>query len=234
MRPRPRVDAGKGGDVVTEPQETWADPSPAGLFAVGAGTTAVWTVLTGRAGPHDAGIFVVWLLAAGLLQLLVGLVHLRRGDPTGGSLNLAFGVLFFGAPAATSAVLSGGAAAGAPAATLVINGWIFLLLGVVLAAFVPVVARQSALLVLALGIFTGAVFLLALLNLHSPAEQQQAPWPVVAWSAGWLIGGAGLLMVYLGIATAWLHAFGRSVLPVPGPLGGAAAPTAPATPSPRR
>lgn len=211
---------------MTQPQETWADPSPAGLFAVGAGTTAVWTVLTGRAGPHDAGIFVVWLLAAGLLQLVVGLVHLRRGDPTGGSLNLAFGVLFFGAPAATAAVASGGAAAGAASATLVMNGWIFILLGIVLAAYVPVAARQSALLVLALGIFVGAVFLLAFLNLHSPAEQQQAPWPLVAWSAGWLIGVAGLLMVYLGIATAWLHAFGRSVLPIPGPLGGPVGPAA--------
>ncbi len=217
---------------MTQPQETWADPSPAGLFAVGAGTTAVWTVLTGRAGPHDAGVFVVWLLASGLLQLVVGLVHLRRGDPTGGSLNLAFGVLFFGAPAGTAAVLSGGAAAGG-GATLVMNGWIFLLLGVVLAAYVPIVARQSALLVLALGIFTGAVFLLALLNLRAPAEQQQAPWPLVAWSAGWLIGVAGLLMVYLGIATAWLHAFGRSVLPIPGPLGGAAGPAAVAAPGPR-
>jgi hypothetical protein len=219
---------------VTQPQETWADPSPAGLFAVGAGTTAVWTVLTGRAGPHDGTIFVVWLLASGLLQLVVGLVHLRRGDPTGGSLNLAFGVLFFGAPAGTAAVLSGGAVAGGGGATLVMNGWVFLLLGIVLAAYVPVAARQSALLVLALAVFVAAVFLLALLNLRSPVEQQQAPWPLVAWSAGWLIGGAGLLMVYLGIATAWLHAFGRSVLPVPGPLVGAAGPApAAATRDPR-
>ena len=68
-------------------------------------------------------------------------------------------------------------------------------------------------------IFSVAVALLAALNLQLPAMQSQGLWPTVAWLAGWLIGIAGLLMTYMGIALVWLAAFGRSVLPIPGPAG---------------
>ena len=166
--------------------ETWGDPNPAGLFAVGAGTTAVWAALTGQTGPGDLPILIVWLLAAGLVQTIVGIILFRRGDPLGGSLNLAFGILFFGAPAVAMA-LTLGAPPEAPV-TLVMNGWIFFVLGAVLVAFIPIMATQSVLSMGALIVFSCAVMLLALLNIRPPAEQAIAPWPTVASTAGWLIG----------------------------------------------
>lgn len=202
------------------PQTTWADPSLAGLFSLGAGTTAVWAALTGRTGPHDLPILVVWLLAVAFVQLIAGLVSLKRGDPLGGAVSLTFALFFWGAPALTTAVLlySPSAAGEGPSMSLIMNGWVFALLGIVLACFVPVFALQSALTAAAIGMFSAAVFLLAALNLQPFQTQAQAPWPTVAWTAGWLIGIAGLLMVYAGIAMAWLFAFGRSVLPMPGPI----------------
>ncbi len=101
------------------------------------------------------------------------------------------------------------------------NGWIFFVLGAVLVAFVPIMATQSVLSMAALIVFSCAVMLLALLNIRPPAEQAIAPWPTVAATAGWLIGAAGLAMVYLGIATAHPYAFRREVLPIPGPYRGA-------------
>lgn len=206
-------------DTPTNPPVlAWADASPASLFSVGAGTTAVWVALTGRAGPDDGAVLVIWLLAVALVQVITGLIALRRGDSVGGSLNLVFGILFWAAPACTTALLAFPVGGPAPAhLTLVMNGWVYALLGVVLIGHVPVMAAQSALLFVAMSMFSVAVALLATLNLQVPAVQAVAPWPTVAWTAGWLIGGAGLLMTYMGIALVWLTAFGRSPLPVPGP-----------------
>ena len=87
----------------------------------------------------------------------------------------------------------------------------------VLTAHIPLMAAQSVLLFVAMLIFSVAVALLAALNLQQPAIQALGIWPMVGWLAGWLIGFAGLLMTYMGIALVWLAAFGRLVLPVPGP-----------------
>lgn len=197
----------------------WADASPASLFSIGAGTTAVWVSLTGRAGPGDLPVLVVWLMAVAVIQVITGLIALRRGDSIGGSLNLVFGILFWAAPACTTALLvfpPGGPPV--EGLTLVMNGWVFAFLGLVLVAHIPILAAQSALLLVAMAAFSVAVGLLAALNMQLPAVQAQAPWPVVAWVAGWLIGGAGLLMSYMGVAVIMLTAFGRPLLPVPGPV----------------
>jgi len=199
---------------------SWADASPASLFSLGAGTTAVWAALTGRVGPGDSAVLVVWLLAVALVQVITGLVALRRGDSVGGSLNLVFGILFWAAPACTTALVAFPVGTAPPAGvTLVMNGWVFGFLGLVLLAHVPLMAAQSKLLFTAMLLFVVAVGLLAAFNLQPPPAQGVGPWPLVAWCAGWLIGIARLLMAYLGVALITNTAFGRPLLPVPGPLG---------------
>lgn len=202
----------------SQPAPEWGDASPASLFSLGAGTTAVWVALTGRAGPDGMAVLVVWLLAVALIQVLTGLVALRRGDSIGGSLNLVFGILFWAAPAFTTALLAFPIGGPAPEnLTLVMNGWVFAFLGVVLVAHIPVMAAQSSLLFVAMLIFSVAVALLAALNLQVPAVQLQAPWPTVSSIAGWLIGIAGLCMSYMGVVAVLRAAYGYSPLPVPGP-----------------
>ncbi len=202
------------------PTPEWGDASPASLFSIGTGTTAVWVALTGRAGPDDMPVLVVWLAAVAIVQIVTGLIALRRGDSVGGSLNLVFGTFFWAAPAFTTALLAFPVGGPPPESlTLVMNGWVFGFLGVVLAVHVPVMAAQSSLLFWAMLIFTVAVGLLAALNLQAPALQMQGPWPTVSAIAGWMIGIAGLLMTYMGAAVVLMTALGRSPLPVPGPSG---------------
>lgn len=212
---------------MSEQQPTWADPTPAALFGLGAGTTAAWALLTHRIGMQDLHIFIVWLLATALIMSIAGLICFRRGDPVSGSLNLTFGVLFFGAPAITYAFLLWG---GTPLAPLGItelpwtnvNGWVFIVLGIILCAFIPIMARRSWLFMVALIIFAVAVFMLAVFDLQSALAQATPFWDTIGQIAGWGIGLAGLMMVYLGMAMALLYGLGRMVLPIPGPLGGAA------------
>ena len=99
------------------------------------------------------------------------------------------------------------------------NGWVFAFLGLVLVAHIPVMAAQSALLFYAMVIFSVAVAMLAALNLQIPADQAIAPWPTISAIAGWMIGFAGLLMSYMGVAAVMFAAYGRPVLPVPAPSG---------------
>ena len=211
---------------MSEQQPTWADPTPAALFGVGAGTTAVWAFLTGRIGMQDLHIFIVWLMAAALILTIAGLICLRRGDPVSGGLNLAFGILFFGTPSITYAFLLWGGMPLAPLgitemASVAINGWVFFILGAILCGFIPILARQSWLFALALLVFAVAVFMLAAFTIQPMAAQLVGVWHTVGLISGWMIGLAGLVMVYLGVAMALLYGLGRMVLPIPGPLGGA-------------
>lgn len=208
---------------MTTPNASWGDPSPAGLFAIGIGNVAVWAYFTGRVEPADLPMLVVWLFAAAIVLVVTGLISLRRGDEVGGNLNLTFGVMFFGAPALTNVVLIWG---GQPMAEmgdgsgLALNGWVFLLMAAILVSFVPIVARQTALLAVAVSVFSVAITLLALFTLQPAAAQQAGVWPAVGQLFGWLVAGAGLMMVYLGIAMSLLNGLGRVVLPIPGPIGG--------------
>lgn len=206
--------------AVPSPAAHWADASYASLFSIGAGTTAVWAALTGHAGPADQAVLVVWLLAVAAIQVITGLVALRRGDSIGGSLNLVFGILFWAAPACTMALAAFPVGGPPPAQlTLMMNGWVYAFLGVVLVAHIPFMAAQSALLLVAMSMFAVAVALLSALNMQLPADQGLPNWQKVSWSAGWLIGIAGMMMSYLGIASLSNVTFGRTVLPVPGPAG---------------
>lgn len=212
---------------MSQQQLTWGDPTPAALFAVGAGTTAVWALLTGRVGLTDLPILIVWLLGPALVLTICGLIALRRGDAVGGGLNLAFGILFFGVPALGYIFLLGGinlSELGIPVLpTLALNGWVFFILGAILFAFVPIMARQSWLFMLALLVFGVGVWMLAAFNLQSMTTQMVGAWHMVGVISGWLIGLAGLAMVYLGMAMALLYGLGRMVLPIPGPLSKAKA-----------
>ena len=200
---------------------TWGDPTMAGLFAVAAGNTAVWAILTERIAITDASIFIAWLLAAGLILTIVGLIGLRNGDTINGVLNLCFGVFFFATPALTYIFQFWGGmpllALGIPGIpTTIVNGYVFIILGIVLATFVPILGRTSwvpsvAMLILVIGIFLMAFYLMQ-------GFPPMGIWPLIGKIAGWFLFIGGLIMLYLGMAVGLLTGFGRVILPVGRPI----------------
>lgn len=196
---------------------TWGDPTMAGLFAVAAGNTAVWAILTERIAITDASIFIAWLLAAGLILTIVGLIGLRNGDTINGVLNLCFGVFFFATPALTYIFQFWGGmpllALGIPGIpTTIVNGYVFIILGIVLATFVPILGRTSwvpsvAMLIMVIGIFLMAFYLMQ-------GFPPMGIWPLIGKIAGWFLFIGGLVMLYLGMAIGLLTGFGRVILPV--------------------
>jgi len=200
---------------------TWGDPTMAGLFAVAAGNTAVWAILTGRIAITDVSIFIAWLLGAGLVLIIAGLIGFRNGDTINGVLNLCFGVFFFATPALTYIFqLWGGMpllALGIPGIpTTIVNGWVFIILGIILATFVPVMGRTSWIPFLALFIFVIGIFLMAGYTMQG--FPPMGIWPLIGVIAGWFILAGGLIMLYLGMALGLLTGFGRVILPVGRPI----------------
>jgi len=200
---------------------TWGDPTMAGLFAVAAGNTAVWAILTGRIAITDVSIFIAWLLGAGLVLIIAGLIGFRNGDTINGVLNLCFGVFFFATPALTYIFqLWGGMpllALGIPGIpTTIVNGWVFIILGIILATFVPVMGRTSWIPFLALFIFVIGIFLMAGYTMQG--FPPMGIWPLIGVIAGWFILAGGLIMLYLGMALGLLIGFGRVILPVGRPI----------------
>ena len=200
---------------------TWGDPTMAGLFAVAAGNTAVWAILTERIAITDASIFIAWLLAAGLILTIVGLIGLRNGDTINGVLNLCFGVFFFATPALTYIFQFWGGMPllerGIPVIpTTIVNGYVFIILGIVLATFVPILGRTSwtpsiAMLILVIGIFLMAFYLLQ-------GFPPMGIWPLIGKIAGWFLLIGGLIMLYIGMALGLLTGFGRMILPLGRPI----------------
>jgi hypothetical protein len=200
---------------------TWGDPTMAGLFAVAAGNTAVWAILTERIAITDASIFIAWLLAAGLILTIVGLIGLRNGDTINGVLNLCFGVFFFATPALTYIFQFWGGMPllerGIPGIpTTIVNGYVFIILGIVLATFVPILGRTSwtpsiAMLIMVIGIFLMAFYLMQ-------GFPPMGIWPLIGKIAGWFLLIGGLTMLYIGMALGLLTGFGRMILPLGRPI----------------
>lgn len=200
---------------------TWGDPTMAGLFAVAAGNTAVWAILTERIAITDVSIFIAWLLAAGLVLTIVGLIGLRNGDTINGVLNLCFGVFFFATPALTYIFqLWGGMpllAIGFPGIpTTIVNGYVFIILGIIIATFVPIMGRTSWIPFSALFIFTIGIFLMAFYLLQG--FPPMGIWLLIGKIAGWFVFIGGLIMLYLGMALGLLTGFGRVILPLGRPI----------------
>jgi len=200
---------------------TWGNPTMAGLFAVAAGNTAVWAILTERIAITDVSIFIAWLLGAGLVVTIVGLIGFRNGDTINGVLNLCFGVFFFATPALTYIFqLWGGMpllAVGIPGIpTTIVNGYVFIILGIVLATFVPIMGRTSWIPFLAMFIFVIGIFLMAFYLMQG--FPPMGIWPLIGKIAGWFIFIGGLIMLYLGVALGLLTGFGRLILPVGRPI----------------
>ncbi|MEF8882854.1 MAG: hypothetical protein V5A34_10075 [Halapricum sp.] len=76
----------------------WADPSALGLAPLAGINLAFAGDFLGWWGPDAAPLIAVIGFVGGILQLLTGVLFVRRGDAAGGTLMGAFGMLFMWAP----------------------------------------------------------------------------------------------------------------------------------------
>lgn len=188
----------------------WATPAPAGLVALAVACFTFFAILTGKVDHSCIPLLGCWLMGGFIVQLIVGVIELMEGNTTGGNVFTFFAAFF---------MLTGGleffvkfmAHAQAWQIDTRIDGWAWAVLAITLLMWTPAYFKAPLVLtgvVLALDV---AVPLVALLDLkvigHSAA-------PV----AGYFLLLAGLLAIYLSSAIVVNSAFGKTYLPMPGPL----------------
>lgn len=189
----------------------WANPAPAGLVALAMACFTFFALLTGKVEGSCIGLMGLWLIGGFVVQVIVGIIELREGATTGGNVFLFFSA-FFMLVTGMELVLKFFAAVNGWQMDAHIDGWGWLPLAIALFLWTP-------------AYFKGGPLLMSLLVLALDVAV-----PVVAFKDMGLLGPAwgpiagdflliaGILGLYISSAIVLNTAFGREVLPMPGPI----------------
>ena len=189
---------------------TAASPGPGALCALSVVCFCFFALLTGRV-PHEAAPALISIcLAGGLIQMIAAVMDLNHGDLVGGTTFFVFGGFFMLATGINQAVHFVAALCKysfSPA----MDGWFFLVLGIVLVLLTPSFATVSSVFFITLILADAAVLLLGLVNLKLAGH-------AMIVLAAWLILLVGLIGLYLVFAQVLNTALGRMIFPMGTPL----------------
>jgi len=191
-------------------EHEWASPAPAGLVALAVACFTFFAILTGKVDHSCIPLLGCWLIGGFVVQLIVGIIELKEGNTTGGNVFTFFAAFF---------MLTGGleffvkfmAHTQAWQIDTRIDGWAWAVLAITLIMWTPAYFKTPLVLtgvILALDV---ALPLVALLDLKVIG-------PGAAPVAGYFLLLAGLLAIYLSSAIVINTAFGKTLIPMPGPL----------------
>lgn len=189
----------------------WANPAPAGLVALAIACFVFYAVLSGTVDHSCIPLMGIWLLGGFVVQFTVAVIELREGATTGGNVFLFFSA-FFMFVGGFEFMLKYFAAVNGWAMDAHIDGWAWLVLWLSLILWTPAYLKQSplvmSLIVLLLDV---AVFFVAFMDIGWLSHSYS---PI---AANFLLAG-GVLAIYLAAGIILNTAFGRAVLPLPGPI----------------
>jgi len=189
-------------------EKEWGNPAPWGLGALAMICFCFFALLTGRAAEEAHHLVFAWGTVGAISQIAAGIINFKRGDVIGGTIFATFGALFMLGPAlghlmeATGLVESAGT----------MDGYVFILLSLLLWCYLVPASRSEPLSLFAL--IALLAFSLSLLPFVFLAIGPT--W--LAELSGWLLLISGLLGVYIMTAIMTHEAYGRFVLPVGPPL----------------
>ncbi|KLU64812.1 hypothetical protein DEAC_c31400 [Desulfosporosinus acididurans] len=190
----------------------FANPSPAGLVALGTTLIMFFALLSGRVAPTCLPIFAMWLLGGFVIQIVVGIIELRINNILGGNLFTWFSGYFMLATGLAMLMEYFGGHAGLKFdGTIEGWGWIGLTLAQIL--WSPAFFKRTPLYLnlIMMAMITSSIFItLMKLDWVSPA--------ICAPIAAWLSLIAGCLGLWWSGVICINWAFEREVIPNPGPI----------------
>ena len=154
-----------------------------------------------------------WLIGGAIVQFTVAIFEILEGATTGGNVFLVFSA-FFMATGAAEFFVKYFAAANKWAIPLdgKIDGWAWLTLAILVFFYMFAYLKASSLLFAAVASLEVAVIVIAGMDLKLIAKTSGDP------IAAWFLLITGVIAAYLSGAIVINTAFGKSVLPIPGPL----------------
>ena len=185
--------------MVKEEKKGWADPTMGQLLSVAISVILVWAVLIDLVGKEFLPIIGLWFLCTAFFSLMSGLINMRRGEEFNGVLQAFFGVFFFGGFAL---MFLYGPDKGIDFTPILC--YIQILLGIILSAFTVGVWKASKVVGISLIFFDVGLLVQGVLNLverYADADLY----------GGWLIGIAGFIMLFAGLALVVATAMGKKI-----------------------
>lgn len=192
-------------------EHTFATPGPAGLGALAVACFGFGAVFLGKVGLGGLPILAAWLIGGGIVQFTVAVMELKDHNLTGGNVFLFFSAFFmFGAALSVTAKFFMIVNDIKPLS--VVEGWTWMAGAAFLTAATPAYMKGTKLLFVIVVLLDIALWIIVTLDL---GIADPAVWkPVVAY----LLIASGWLGVY-GVAAIMTNtAFGKSIIPIPGPL----------------
>jgi len=192
----------------------WANPAPAGLVALGVAGLTFYALLSGSVSAGALPLLGCWLMGGALVQFTVGVIELKEGALVGGNVFLFFSGFFMLAGALEMFVKYFAAAYKFPIPLDAhIDGYAWIILSIALIFLTPVYMKSSnTVMGLILILLTPAAILVALMD---GGWIGATPWKPIA---AYLLGGVGLLGVYMASAI-WVNStFGRTIMPTGSPM----------------
>lgn len=184
----------------------FANPGPAGLMVLAFYLGCLWPLATHQA-PHEmAAVLIPLGLAGGIVQLAAGIIELRNGEAMTGNILLAFSTFMFlgmGENLLKALELM-------PANTAAVDGWIFLIMGILMCGF-TIGHLPGPLAPLLFMVATDLFFVPAGLFFLTGAD--------IFWAiAGWDLPLVVIAIVWVVLGTVLNPIFGRTVIPLGPPL----------------
>ncbi|WKW52004.1 acetate uptake transporter family protein [Rhodomicrobium lacus] len=188
----------------------WANPTPAGLVGLAVACFCFFALLSGHVTKEAMPLLGLWLLGGFIIQFTVAILDYKSNNSTGGNTFLFFAAFFMFVGGVEMLMKYDMIVRQVPFDAR-IDGWAWVVLTLVLWLWTPAFLKNTALLFAIVALLDVALPFVALMDLGLIGKSN-------AYIPAWALLGAGIVGIYLSGALVVNTAFGRKVLPLPGPL----------------
>lgn len=194
---------------LSEHNNGWANPGPAGLTALAMACFIFFALLTGRTTHFGIGLMGIWLLGGFVIQVITGVMELIKGNTTGGNVFTFFSAFFM---LATGVELIFKFFSGIYGWKIDahVDGWAWLALSASLTLWAPAYLKAARSMLMIVLVVLPGLWIITFTDLGVLPK---------TWSpvGGWFLFAAGWTAIYTGAAIVLNTAFGRVILPIGAP-----------------
>lgn len=177
-----------------------ASAAPAENMVLAFFLMVLFVIVAGYAEPAAAMVLIPLGFSASIVQTITGVVQLKNNDILGGNINLAFSVFTWHASIGT--LLK--ALQIIPADTIFIDGWLYLMMGLILLGFTPIMLKANtaaALFIIGADIFFMGTSFASIFGVGS-----------IAWYAAWGLIPCVVSCLWQGVGISLNEALGKTVV----------------------
>ena len=195
---------------MSEHNNGWANPGPAGLTALAMACFIFFALLTGQTTHEAIGLMGIWLLGGFVIQIVCGVMELLNGNTTGGNVFTFFSA-FFMLATGLELIFKFFAGINGWKIDAHVDGWAWLALSTSLTLWTPAYFKAAKSMLAVVILVLPGLWIITLVDIGVGPKTLM---PI----AGWFLFAAGWTALYTGAAVVLNTTFGKAILPTGAPL----------------